>query len=60
MTEATVDRIKDTTSVESETLDSVLDHWQTGVRGIDWNCIFVLPMGKVDKCYARLIASKVA
>ncbi len=44
MTKATVHRIKDTTVTESETLDSMLAHWQADESGVVWNCIFVLPM----------------
>ena len=44
MTNATVHRIKDTTLIESETLDSVLTHWQADDPRVVWNCIFVLPM----------------
>lgn len=44
MTNATVQRIKDTTVIASETLDSVLAHWQADGSGVVWNCIFVLPM----------------
>ncbi len=44
MTNATVHRIKDTTAIGFETLDSVMAHWQADEPGSVWNCIFVLPM----------------
>ena len=44
MTKATVHRITDATVIESETLDSMLAHWQADESGVVWNCIFVLPI----------------
>ena len=44
MTNATAHRIKNTTVLAFETLDSVMAHWQTDVSGVVWNCMFVLPM----------------
>jgi CelD/BcsL family acetyltransferase involved in cellulose biosynthesis len=30
-------------TVETETLDSVFDHWQQAGNSLSWNCLFVLP-----------------
>ena len=37
MNNATPHRIKDTTAIAFETLDSVMAHWQADVSGVVWN-----------------------
>lgn len=44
MNKTSVFSITDTTTVEFETLDSVLAHWQPDATGVAWNCLFVLPL----------------
>ncbi len=44
MDNATAYSIKDTDTVEFETLDSVFAHWQPDAPYVAWNCIFVLPI----------------
>ena len=44
MDNATAYSIKDTDTVEFETLDSVFAHWQPDALNVAWNCIFILPV----------------